>query len=181
MSSRKRSDPGFTLLELSVVLFIMAVLLGISLPSFSNFFESDLKKEASHIAGIIDELKLQAVLDGENYKLVFDTNKSELSIYTLYPADHNYLPHSKYGKPISLTPPVEFEKISVDVESAVPSKFGVPKLEFDKIFGQQYEFRIDSSGFVDLFAVKLKDNKNSLTITVRNIMGDITIGREIPL
>ncbi len=181
MSHQAKNNPGFTLLELSVVLFIMAVLLGISLPSFSNFFESGLKKEAHRLAGILDELRLQAILNGETYKLVFDTKKSELSVFTLEKADHSFSPHEKYGKPVSLTAPVEIAKISVNVENMAPSKFGFQKLEFDKIFGQQYEFRIDSSGFMDPFALKLKDTSNSLTLTVRNIMGDITISGEVPL
>jgi len=168
-------------MELSVVLLIMAVLLGVSLPSFSNFFESDLKKETHRIAGILSELRLQAILNGETYKLLFDTKKSELSVFTLNQADHSFSPHDKYGGPITFIAPVEFEKISVDVENRVQSKFGFQKLEFDKIFGQQYEFRIDSSGFMDQFALKLKDTSNTLTLTVRNIMGDIDIGREIPL
>ena len=57
MPERIDKSPGFTLLELSVTMLIMVLVLGVSLPSFSNMLESDLEKEARRMAKIIDELK----------------------------------------------------------------------------------------------------------------------------
>jgi len=182
MQDRNRVNAGFTLLELSVVLLIVAILLGISLPRFSNFFESDLEQETRKIASIIDGLRLQAILKGENYRLVFDTKNSQYQVFTVNPEDTSEsVPHETYGSPIKLTPPVEISTISTEIDNLSASRFGFKKLEFDKIFGQQYEFRIDSSGFIDLFLVRLKDNKNSLTLRIKNIMGEMAIGQENPL
>jgi prepilin-type N-terminal cleavage/methylation domain-containing protein len=181
MRSQDEQAKGFTLLELSVVLFIMAIILGFSLPSFSNYLESDLEKETQRMAKIITDLRLQAILNNETYKLTFDTKKSNLSVSVLNQTDGTYSPHPKVSKPIVLTPPVEFARITIDVENAVQSKFGVEKLKFDKIFGKQYDFRIDSSGFIDLFAIEFRDTQNTISLTVRNIMGDISISQEIPL
>lgn len=181
MPRRINHSSGFTLLELGVALLIMVIVLGMSLPSFSNLLESDLEKEAGRMAMIIDELKLQAILKSESYKLVFDTKKSELTILVQNPTDLTFSPHPKYSKPITLTPPIEIARVSIDTENEVQSRFGFKKLKFDKIFGKQYEFRIDSSGFIDLFAVELKDTSNSITLKVKNIMGDIAIGNVAPL
>lgn len=173
---------GFTLLELSAVLFLMAVLLGFSLPQFSNFLESDLEKESKKIAAVLDELRLQAILKNENYAIQFDTMKSEYSIFKAESINtRNYTPHEQFSTPIKLNPPVVLDKVSVDEEPEVQSRFGFEKLEFDKIFGQQFEFHIDSSGFIDQFTLKLKDQNNYIQLKVKNIMGDISIGQETPL
>ncbi len=184
MPEANRPCSGFTMLELTVVMFIMAILLGISLPSFSNLFESNLEKETRKIAVIISELRLQAILGGENYQLVFDTKKSEYQVFTIDPQDSTVIvPNNNHPSPIKLTPPIEFEKISTETEDSTSTtlKFGGEKQEFEKIFGQQYEFRIDSSGFIDLFSLSLKDQSNTITLTIKNIMGDISISHETPL
>lgn len=112
----------------------------------------------------------------------FDLKKSEYAVYTISATDsQDKSPHQKYSAPIVLPPPIQFVAVTPDAEPEIQSKFGVEKLEFDKIFGQTYYFRIDSSGFVDLFTLKLKDNRNSIILTIKNIMGDISIGQEKPL
>jgi type II secretory pathway pseudopilin PulG len=183
MPEEQKSSSGFTMLELTAVMFIMIILLGVSLPNFSNMLESNLEKETRRIAAIIGELRLQAILKSENYQLLFDTKKSEYQVFTTDPLDStNTDPHDKYDSPIKLSPPVEFSKISTEIEEETTSRrFGGEKLEFEKIFGQHYIFRIDSSGFIDLFTLKLKDDSNSITLTIKNIMGDISISQEEPL
>ncbi len=182
MHKSKVQQPAFTLLELSVVLLLMTIMLGFSLPMFSNFFESTLRKETQKIAKIIGDLRMQAILQNESYQLVFDSKKSEYSVYSVSPTDsQKTTPHQRYSSPIALPPPIQFVAITSDTEVEIQSKFGFKKLEFDKIFGKSYQFRIDSSGFIDLFTLRLKDNKNSISLTIRNIMGDITIGQEQPL
>ena len=182
MSQDSEKFSGFSLLELSVVMFLMAIMLGFSLPRFSNFLESNLEMETRKIAAVLDELRLQAILDGEDYKLVFDTMKSEFRVYQIDPLDSTTLKfHEKYSSPLKLKPPVEFVKITEETENRVESDFGFQRLEFDKIFGQAFEFRIDSSGFIDLFTLKLKDENNVIELTVKNVMGDIKISQETPL
>lgn len=173
---------GISLLELSVVMFLMAVLLGFSLPRFSNFLESDLETESRKIAALLNELRLQAILNGEAYRLVFDTKNSEYSVYQIDPKDASaVIPHQKYSKPLKLRPPVEFEKVTRDREEETDSFLGFEKIEFDKIFGQTFEFRIDSSGFIDLFTLKLKNRDHFIELKVKTVMGDIRIGEEVPL
>lgn len=178
----RSKQAGFSLLELSAVLLLMTIMLGFSLPMFSNYFDSRLKKETLKIAKIVDDLRTQAILQHESYQLVFDTKKSHYAVYTIDPQDSQKLtPHRKYNTPILLAAPVQFASVSTEIEDEVQSVFRVEKLEFEKIFGQTYQFKIDDSGFIDRFALRLRDNENMISLTITNIMGDIAIGEEKPL
>lgn len=163
-------------------MFIMMILLGFSLPRFSRLFENELQLESQKLARLIDELRLEAILNGENHKIIFDSQKSEYSVLTSK-ADHpqQYSPHSRFKKPILILPPVQLIAVSSLESPEENYQFAGRKITFDKIFGQQFHIIIDSSGFIDLFTLRLKDSNNQLSLSVVNIMGKIVIGKEIPL
>jgi type II secretory pathway pseudopilin PulG len=173
---------GFSLLELSMVILLMLIMLGVAVPRLSLLFESDLMKEARRIGGTVEDLRMRAMLKGEDYRLIFDTEKST---YTVELVDathpHRFHPHPDYPQPVSLTPPVEFINVWRGSSETVERRFAGEKLEFDKIFGQRFDFRIDAAGLVDPFRLQLKDRRNSLMVTVADIMGKVVIGRETPL
>ncbi|MBU2644191.1 type II secretion system GspH family protein [bacterium] len=177
-----KKKPGFSLLELSFILFIVMILLGFSMPRFSRMFDSDLQLQTQKLAILINELRQQAILRGENHKLVFDTQKSEYQVFTSK-ADQpqQFLPHPQYEKPVSLTPPVEFAAVTRLDNPENSTRFAGDRITFDKIFGQQFQIMIDSSGFVDLFTLRLKDKENQLSLSVVDIMGKVVIGRETRL
>ncbi len=179
---RPEKKPGFSLLELGVIMFIMMILLGFALPRFPRLFESDLQLETRKLARLIDELRQQAIFSGETQKLVFDTKKSEYTVLTAK-ADQpeHFTPHKQFDKPMLLKAPVQFYTVSKMQTPDEDRQFAGRRIVFDKIFGQQYQVYIDSSGFVDLFTVRLKDQNNQLSLSVVNIMGKIVIGEEIPL
>lgn len=173
---------GFSLLELSVIMFLIMILLGFALPRFPRLFESDLQLETQKMARLIDNLRQEAILNAESYKLIIDTKKSVYSVLTA-PSDQpgQYSPHIRFGKPISLTESVSFVGVSTFDQQEDNLKFAGRKITFDKIFGQTFEVKIDSSGFIDLFTVRLKDQNNQLSLSVVNIMGKINIGEELSL
>ncbi|MBT6611710.1 MAG: hypothetical protein HOB38_06380, partial [Deltaproteobacteria bacterium] len=65
VNHQQLKKPGFSLLELSLIMFIMMILLGFSLPRFSSLIENQLQLETLKLAHLIDELRLQAILNGE--------------------------------------------------------------------------------------------------------------------
>ncbi|PCI29587.1 MAG: hypothetical protein COB67_03685 [SAR324 cluster bacterium] len=177
-----KTQAGVTILELSLVMFIFSILIGFSLPRFSNLFESNLLLETKKIAKLISDLRLTAILEGKDFRLEFDTQKSAYSVLERQKgASRKYERSEKYREPIALEPPVEFYLISNQVQEKQGLKFGGPPLEFDKIFGQQFQFHIDSSGFIDQFTLKLKNKTHSISLAVVDIMGNIELGEETPL
>lgn len=178
----KNERAGFTLLELSVVILLMAILLGFSLPRFSALFDSKLVQESQKIASLLRKMRLQAILKSQNIRFVFDTQNSRYSILTSKSSDPSqFIPHEKYSNPISLPEPLEIYQVTQEIAEVRESRFAGEKIEFDKIFGKTYQFNIDSSGFVDLFTIKLKDQDSRITVSIVNIMGKIVIGEELPL
>ena len=182
MATRNHNFEGFTLLELSLVILLMAIMLGFTMPRFSNLLDSTLHQETYKIARLLEEIRLQAILEGRNFKIVIDTKKSQYSIMMAESTNPNlYTPFPKYGNPISLPEPIEIYNISQEISDTEQSRFAIEKIEFDKIFGQTYEFEIDSSGFMDRFTLKLKDKQNKIALSVVNIMGKVVVGEELPL
>lgn len=177
----KQSD-GITLLELSIVILLLSIMLGFTMPRFTTMFESDLYQETKKLAKLIRDLRFDAILKNENYRLEFDTKKSEYSVLVQNSEDpEKYEPHQRFSKPISLKAPVELVNVSRITQPERETRFGGRRLEFDKIFGQKFTYSIDSSGFVDMFKIRLKDKNNQISLSVENIMGKLKIGEEIPL
>lgn len=181
-SLKKNRIKGFTLLELSISLFILTLLVGFSMPRMSSLFRTPLEKEARRLASLITDLKNQSLLKRESYTIIFDPQHSKYTVYTLDIDDpEKHVPHEKYKDPVKLTPPVTFKNISENVPDTNSSKFGFKTLKFDNIFDQKFTVKIDSTGFIDLFKVELQTKENMISITIKNVMGEIEIGNIKPL
>ncbi len=72
MARRHRTDAGFTLLELAVVLFIIGVFSALVVPLFGGLGRDELKTTARRLAGTTKYLYNEAALSGRPYRLVFD-------------------------------------------------------------------------------------------------------------
>ena len=167
---------GFSLLELSLIMLLMMLMLGLALPRFTALFKSNLQQEAERIAALLHNLKTDAVFKGENYKITFDTQKSAYRITVASPEDPDqYLLHDKFPKPIQLPAPISLKQVTKTAPDAEGRKFQFDAFEFDKIFGQEFEVKIDSSGLIDLFKVKLVDGDETISVAVVNIMGKIEL------
>jgi general secretion pathway protein H len=79
----KRFDPisqrGFTILELIVVIFIIALLAGLVFPSFSGMSGRQLSLDARRTASLLQYLSDSAMASKETYSLEFDLQKSSMS------------------------------------------------------------------------------------------------------
>src|SRR5262249_7731895 len=82
---RQSSSPGFTLLELAVVIFIMALMFTLAVPYTAGYRKALLKSEARRLAGrasyLFDEASAQKVF----LRLVFDLNHQAYRVMRLDP------------------------------------------------------------------------------------------------
>ena len=68
--------PGFTLIELAVVLFIMGLMMLIAMPYFGGFQEAQLKSEARRLASRINYLYQEAGAQKILLRLTFDIDNN---------------------------------------------------------------------------------------------------------
>jgi len=68
--------PGFTLLEIAVVIFIMGLMITLAIPYLGGFHGAQLKSEARRLAGRASYLYEEASTQKVIYKLTFDLDKN---------------------------------------------------------------------------------------------------------
>ncbi len=71
------SQRGFTLIELSVVLLVLAVLLAFVTPRFRNLTEYEIKTSSRRLAGTIRYLFNEAAIRHTHYRVNYDLQKAE--------------------------------------------------------------------------------------------------------
>ncbi len=73
-----RDQRGFTLAELAIVVFIIALLSLLTIPNLADMGGSDLKSAGRRLAGTVRYLYNEAALEGLNYRLTFDLDKNAI-------------------------------------------------------------------------------------------------------
>jgi len=72
---------GFTLIELTVVVFLIGVMLAVSIPRFRySIITDNLKSTTRRIVGLVTGLRNEAIRDQKNYLLHFDIESNQLWI-----------------------------------------------------------------------------------------------------
>jgi len=74
-SGPARGSGGFTLLELSLALLIMAIVLMLSLPRLRDPGRAELLSQSKRLVNIFRLLRSEAVLNGYAYRLNYDFNR----------------------------------------------------------------------------------------------------------
>jgi len=74
-ASRGSSNAGFTLLEITLVILIISVMLGLILPRFRNQSRTELDAQAHHLILTFRFLRSEAALSGYPYRLIYDLNQ----------------------------------------------------------------------------------------------------------
>lgn len=75
-AGRSNNQRGFTLAELAIIVFIIALFAALTVPSLTGFGERDLHTAARRLAGTIKYLYNEAALEGLTHRLVFDLDTS---------------------------------------------------------------------------------------------------------
>ncbi|MDY0189486.1 MAG: prepilin-type N-terminal cleavage/methylation domain-containing protein [Desulfuromonas sp.] len=73
----RSNNHGFTLIELTIVMFLLSLFAVISVPIFSSVGENNLQHSARRIGGMVKYLYNEAALTATPHRLVFDIEKGE--------------------------------------------------------------------------------------------------------
>ncbi len=108
---------GFTLLEISIVLFIMGLMLLIAMPYFGGFKSAQLKSATRRLAGRATYLFEEASSRKLVIRLVFDLDRNMYYVLVAdpYAPAPVFLPdHSWAGAPVRLPPAVRIRDVTVE-------------------------------------------------------------------
>jgi len=92
---------AFTLMEMLVVLAVVVLLLGVSIPFFASFTKgAKLKTAGKNLIGILNTARSRAITYRKNYSVTFDTSTSPHSYYIS--DDEGEIYKKKYSLPSSI-------------------------------------------------------------------------------
>ena len=107
---------GFTLLELAIVIFIMALMFTVAMPYMGSYRKAQLKSEARRLAGRASYLYDEAATQKVVLRLIFDLNHQRYAVARLdpYAAKPQFVAdHSMAGRMVVMPPAVEIRDVTV--------------------------------------------------------------------
>lgn len=72
MRSQRRTNYGFTLLEVGIGLVLLGLILGVAVPSVNSLSGVELKKTTGLLQGLFRDTYSRAALSGNSHRIVFD-------------------------------------------------------------------------------------------------------------
>ena len=164
------SLPGFTLVEVVIVLMILAILAAIAVPLYTSAASVQLKTAANMIACDLEYAKSMAMSTGRKYSVVFeDSNES----YRIKDANEQVIPHpvhigARDGYTVSFANDSRLDK--VDILSAT---FGSTKtVRFDYLGSPRDG---SDSPLNDEGSISLRAEGDPMTVRVEPVTGYISI------
>lgn len=94
-----RRQTAFTLIELTLVVFILLALIGLSIPLFKKSFSDLSAKDTSFtISKLINYAQEMSVLDRKNYKIVFDFQNGKYQLLEAVSSDKGIVYQKARGR-----------------------------------------------------------------------------------
>jgi type II secretion system protein H len=158
---------GFTLIELAVVLFLMALMALLIVPSMTGFHTSRLKHESRRLAGRASFLYEQAAAGKLVLRLTFNLDAQGYSVSRLDPHSANpvFVPDLEAGAaPVELPSDVRLRDVTVEGQGTVTR--GMAKCNFYP------------EGYVDATVIHLIDSGGTVfTLSFQPLTGRVSITR----
>lgn len=176
--SKPARAPGVSLLEISLVMVLIVLVMGLALPRFALFFDSPAETDAKRIRHLLNRLQKEALLQGRGFKLRFDAAKGQVEVFEQDGADPE-LYHPLKDTDLAgfqLSPEVQIKPVRKSTQKQF--QMGFERLEFDPIFGLASEVFIDPAGLMDLFTLELVGPGRKVTLEVTDVMGRISLNLE---
>ena len=124
MTRLRRSSPGFTLLEICIVIAIAVLLMGLAVPSLTGqMARRKLQESFDRLNTLVSQAREASMKENRGYLLAWDKN----GVVNLYPADLSNEARRKQGPTGTLVPDKKGEKYVLRRPSALT---GEPSAEW---------------------------------------------------
>ncbi|HVA39238.1 MAG TPA: prepilin-type N-terminal cleavage/methylation domain-containing protein [Candidatus Binataceae bacterium] len=163
--TRAAGAPGFTLLEIAVVIFIMGLVMTLAIPYLGGFHGAQLKSEARRLAGRATYLYDEAATENVIYRMIFDLDHNGYYVMRLdpYAPQPKFLPYSgPWGGEVVMPPGLRLRDVSVE---------GIGAAKAGSISCQFYP-----EGYVDATVIHLDSVAGEvLTLSFNPLTGNVAI------
>src|SRR3989339_196249 len=132
--------PGFTLLEVSLVLLLLSMLLGFAFPRLPSLAQGPLETDGKRLALQVKRLQELALMQGREFRLELNSQEATVTAWGRDPQTLEFQP-LKGGNPWHLAAGLHFRRLSSEVTGQ--SRFGFTPLRFEKLFGESFMIEID--------------------------------------
>jgi prepilin-type N-terminal cleavage/methylation domain-containing protein len=162
---RFAAERGFTLLELAIVIFIMALMFTLAIPYMGGYRQAALKSQSRRLAGRASYLYDEAATQKVVLRLIFDMDHQRYAVARLdpYSANPQFVPdHSMAGSMVVMPPSVEIRDVTIADQGT-----------FDKgtVACQFYP-----EGYVDATLVHLMDlSGHVMTLAFNPLTGQVAV------
>ena len=156
---------GFTLLELSLVLFIIGLLVVVTVPRFVDLGETRLESSARRLASLVRYLNGEAAFSSQLYRLNYDLDKR---VYWVSVLAANQNAPEFIADTSSLARPVQLPSGIIFVDVHVPS---VGRVSTGQVYTHFYP-----QGYTDPTVIHLRDQHSRVvTITIPPLPAQVGI------
>ncbi len=157
--------PGFTLLEIAVVIFIMGLVMTLAIPYLGGFHGAQLKSEARRLAGRANYLYDEAATEKVIYRMIFDLDHNGYYVTRLDPYGTNpqFIPYAgPWGDMVMMPPGIQLRDVSVE---------GIGAAKVGAISCQFYP-----EGYVDATVIHMiSDSGEVMTLSFNPLTGNVAI------
>lgn len=156
---------GFTLLELSLVLFIIGLLGVVLLPRFGAMGTARLESSARRLAALVRYVNGEAAFSGQTYRIRYDLGEQSYAVQVLVPsrgATEFVTDSSPMSRPVRLPAGISFADVRVAQAGRMNS---------GQVFTHFYP-----QGYVDPTIVHLRDQQERvMTVMIPPITGEAKV------
>ncbi len=156
---------GFTLLELSLVLFIIGLLVTVLVPRLGGLEQARLETSAKRLAALVRYLHGEAAFRGQTYRIQYDLDQHRYGVQVLTPSQATktfVAEESPLSQPVQLPTNITFADIRV------PS---IGRVSAGQVFTHFYP-----QGYTDPTVVHLRDQQSrTMTVIIPPITGEAAV------
>lgn len=169
----RRGHAGFTLLEVTLVLLILAIAIGVVVPKLRDTNRARLESHVRKIAVMVRFLRHEAILNGRTYRLNYSIDESSYWITSADGDDEasTFTPEQGIlAKPVTFPEPIAFADL------VLPDTFG--QIQEGAGFTDFYP-----DGYVDLTLMHIGNGEQMYTVFVDSLTGHVSVAagyHEIP-